>query len=65
LLLIIDINAFNFKYENDLIFSDREETNYSKSFQDISIKKVHKLTINSDYGNINLLKSINLKSIIK
>jgi hypothetical protein len=37
------------------------ETNYSKSFQDISIKKgLHKLTINSDYGNINLLKSINL-----
>jgi hypothetical protein len=32
----INVRYANFKYENDLIFSDREETNYSKSFQDIS-----------------------------
>jgi hypothetical protein len=53
----INVRYANFKYENDLIFSDREETNYSKSFQGYFNKKgLHKLTINSDYGNINLLK---------
>lgn len=53
----INVRYANFKYENDLIFSDREETNYSKSFRGYFSKKgVNKVTIKSDYGNINLLK---------
>lgn len=53
----ISVRYATFKYENDLIFSNREETNFSKSYQGFCSKKgVNILIIKSDYGNINLSK---------
>lgn len=53
----IDVRYANFKHENDLIFSNREETNFSKSYRGYFIKKaVNNMTIKSDYGNIILTK---------
>ena len=53
----ISVRYANLKSDSDLVFSDREETNYSKTFRGYYNKKgVNNLTIKSDYGNIILSK---------
>lgn len=53
----INVRYANFRYENNLVFFNKEETNFSKSYQGYYLKKgVNHLTIKSDYGNINLFK---------
>ena len=53
----IAVRYANFKHENNLVFSNREETNFSKTFQGYHLKKgINNFIIKSDYGNINLTK---------
>lgn len=53
----VNVRYATFKYESDLIFSNKEETNFSKSYQGYFSKKgINNLSIKSDYGNVLLIK---------
>jgi len=53
----VTVKYADFKYNNDLEVNSKEETNYSKKFSGFYKKKgVNKVTIISDYGNVNLSK---------
>jgi hypothetical protein len=53
----INLRYANLKYDNDFVFSSREETSFNKAYRGYFSKKgVNNLTIKSDYGNISLLK---------
>jgi hypothetical protein len=51
-----DQRTVNFKYENDLIFLIGKKQITANLSGYFTKKGLHKLTINSDYGNINLKK---------
>lgn len=53
----VTVKYADFKYNNDLEINSKDETNYSKKFSGFYKKKgVNKVTIVSDYGNVNLSK---------
>ena len=53
----INLRYASFKHDNDLVFSNKEETNFSKSFQGYFSKKgINNLSVKSDYGNLHLFK---------
>ena len=53
----ITVKYADFNYENDLEVRSKEETNFGKKISGFYKKKgVNKVTIQSDYGNVSLLK---------
>lgn len=53
----ITVRYASFKYENDFSFTNKEETNTTKKYSGYYMKKgTNVLKINSDYGNITLIK---------
>jgi formylmethanofuran dehydrogenase subunit D len=54
----VSVKYADFKYDNELDVSSKEETNYAKKVSGFFKKKgVNKITITSDYGNVKLFKN--------
>jgi hypothetical protein len=54
----VTVKYANFKYDNDLDVSSKEETNYTKKVSGFYKKKgVNQVTITSDYGNVKMFKN--------
>lgn len=55
----IRLKYANLKYSNDLEMSSKQETNFTKTYEGYNRKTgVNKVTIVSDYGNVNLNKKL-------